>query len=247
MPVIAHLSDLHLDADARSVGRAARITDYLGALPQPVDVVLVTGDIADHGAIEEYEAAARLLMLPYPVVVLPGNHDDRAAFSKVLLDQPDADGRPINRAHRIAGMTFLLLDSTIPGRPEGALADETIAWLDGALSEVGDEPTFVCMHHPPAVLGIPVVDGIRLQDTAALAEVIGRHPQVEGVLCGHAHTAASSDFAGVPLRVAPGIVSTAVLPCESRDGSPLNFDLPPAFAFHIVDDGELVTHIRSVG
>jgi 3',5'-cyclic-AMP phosphodiesterase len=47
MTAIAHFSDVHVD---RSVERTRRIVRYLRALRTPVDVVLVTGDIADHGA-----------------------------------------------------------------------------------------------------------------------------------------------------------------------------------------------------
>src|SRR5689334_21402659 len=53
--VIGHLSDIHIDAGARSVHRAGRVTRYLADLPVPVDVVLATGDLADHGTAAEYE------------------------------------------------------------------------------------------------------------------------------------------------------------------------------------------------
>jgi hypothetical protein len=64
-------------------------------------------------------------------------------------------------------------------------------------------------------------------------------------VCGHAHTPAASTFAGRPLLVAPGVVSTLRLPWEH--GEVLDHSLPPAIAFHVLDDEwRLTTHYRLV-
>jgi 3',5'-cyclic-AMP phosphodiesterase len=67
------------------------------------------------------------------------------------------------------------------------------------------------------------------------------------VLCGHAHTAASTQFAGRHLVVAPGVVSTVMLPAERPDGPVLDGDLPASIAFHVVDGERVTTHFRVVG
>lgn len=140
---------------------------------------------------------------------------------------------------------FALCDSSIPGRDEGLLDDETLAWLGDVLDGAGDAPVFVCFHHPPVRLHSPFVDEIRQQREDRLADLIAAHPRVAALLCGHAHTGAATTFAGKPLRVAPGIVSTLRLPWES--GPVLDYDLPPAVAFHVLDDDErLTTHYRVV-
>jgi Icc protein len=108
-----------------------------------------------------------------------------------------------------------------------------------------DLPAFVCFHHPPVVLGIPYVDGIRQFGAERLAAVVARHPNVVALLCGHAHTPAAGTFAGRPLLVAPGVVSTVLLPFESD--AIVDLGLPPMLAFHILDqDGRLTTHYRAV-
>jgi hypothetical protein len=89
---------------------------------------------------------------PYPIFGCPGNHDKRAAYREgcsacrpVTPDQP---------RHEAAGAVFAMCDSTIPGRPEGFLADETIEWRERVLAdEVGGAPAFVCFHQPPVELG----------------------------------------------------------------------------------------------
>jgi Icc protein len=241
MFVIAHVSDIHIDGTARATERTERVMAYLHGVADHLDVILITGDLADHGAEPEYETVAQVTKAPVPVLLCPGNHDARPPYRKALLGE-DPDGAPINRAHRINGVTFLMVDSSIPGRDAGELDDATLAWLDAELAD-GDGPVFVCFHHPPVVLHMPLLDSIRMERTDGLTAVIERHPRVVAVLCGHAHTPAATTFAGRPLLVAPGVASTVKLPWEPGPG--LDRDFPPAIAFHLLDDdGRLTTHFR---
>ncbi|MFI5592873.1 metallophosphoesterase [Amycolatopsis sp. NPDC051758] len=247
--IIAHLSDLHLDGEARAEERVAAVMGYLAGLA--VDAVVVTGDIADHGAAAEYARAAELLKHPAPVLVCPGNHDVRAEFRAGLLGLPPSD-EPIDLAQEVGGVLFAMCDSTIPGRGAGFLADETIEWLDGVLSG-GDGPAFVAFHHPPVAVGMPLVDAIRQSGEERLASVLRRHPRVAALLAGHVHTGASTTFAGVPLRIAPGVVSSSLLPVEPGggrgwdEGGALDHDWPPSLLLHVLhDDGRVTTHHRVV-
>jgi len=248
MTVIAHVSDLHLDGGARAARRAAAVFEYLDRLPRPVDAILVTGDIADNAAPAEYEEAAKLFAGRDNLFACPGNHDRRPAYRAALLGDPSGSDAPINRLHRIgsAGPAVLLCDSTIPGRADGVLADETLAWIEATLTELPDDvPALVAFHHPPVVLHLPFIDDIRLAGEQRLASLLTNFPQVAAVLTGHAHTAAVSTFAGRPLLVAPGVVSTLLLPWES-DGI-VDRDLPPGIAFHVLaEDLRLTTHYRVV-
>jgi 3',5'-cyclic-AMP phosphodiesterase len=247
MVLLAQISDLHIDGEGERTARARRVMDYLAALPHPVDAVLVTGDIADHGQPAEYRAARELLAGPAPVLVCPGNHDRRDSFRRVLLGDPGGGDGPVNQVHGLDGVTVLLCDSTVPGQDGGYLDDETVGWLDAALAAAPDRPALVAMHHPPVTLGVPFIDGIRQAGGDRLAEVVRRHDQVVAVLCGHAHTAASTWFAGRQLLVAPGVASTLLLPAERPAGDILDDDAPPAIAFHLLDGGRLTTHFRVVG
>ena len=249
MIVIAHLSDIHLDGGQRSTERTRAVMDHLEALDHDLDAVLVTGDIADHARPAEYELARSLLTSRHPVLVCPGNHDDRAAFRGHLLGQPES-AAPVNQVHRAAGFVVALCDSSVPGRDEGFLDDGTLAWLEDVLAGTpAGLPVLVGFHHPPVPLNVPFVDGIRQFGSERLAALADRHPNLLAFLCGHAHTPAATTFAGRPLLVAPGVVSTLRLPWEPRahPGDHVHLDQPPALAFHVLDDeGRLTTHYRYV-
>lgn len=247
--VFAHVSDVHLGQGdgVAARRRTAAVVEYLAGLPGPLAAVLLTGDIADHGLPAEYREAAEVLApLDVPVLPCPGNHDERIAYQRAFLGEPDSGGLPVNRVHRVAGATLALCDSSIPGAADGFLSDDTLTWLDTVLAEAPDAPAFVCFHHPPVPLHTPLVDAIRLTGEDRLAAVLAAHPQVVAVLCGHAHVAAATTFAGLPLLVGGGVVSTVrLLPWE---GDPeFDYDLPPTVAFHVLgDDGRLTTHYRVV-
>ncbi|MFI7615262.1 metallophosphoesterase [Nonomuraea terrae] len=247
MIVIAHLSDIHIGATPESAGRADAVMRTLDALPHDLDAVLVTGDIADHGLDEEYETAAKLLASRHPVLAGPGNHDVRAVFRRVLLGEEGGDG-PVNQVLRTERAVYAMCDSSIPGDDAGHLDDETLGWLQGVLD--GTElPVFVAFHHPPVRLHSPEADGIRLLRPERLESVLAGRSNVAGVLVGHAHTAAAGTFAGRPLLVGGGVVSTLKLPWEGGVGfdACLDHDLPPVIAFHVLDeDGGLTTHYRVV-
>ncbi|HET9141591.1 metallophosphoesterase [Actinophytocola sp.] len=240
--VLAHVSDIHLDLGERAFDRAQRVMRYLAGLPGEI-AVLVTGDLADHGLPAEYEQVRKVLTGPHEVLICPGNHDVRGAYREVLLEEP-ASERPINRVHRVGGVSILMCDSTIPGRDDGLLDRETLDWIDSTLGGGPDGPALLCFHHPPQPLHVPWLDEIRQHGERNLAAILERHPRIAALLCGHAHTPAATTFAGRPLLVAPGVVSTIMLPWEHTD---IDYDLPPAVAFHILDDdGRLTTHYRVI-
>lgn len=245
MLVFAQLSDTHFDGGQRNAERVSRVLAYLRGLPRPIDAVLVTGDLADHGRPGEYEQARQLFDLPYPVLCCPGNHDRRAPYRQVLLGETAGDA-PVNQVHHVAGAVFAMCDSSIPGRGDGLLVDETLDWLAEVLAgTTPDVPVFVCFHHPPVDLHIPFIDKIRQRGEQRLADLVAGHPQVVAILCGHAHTAAATTFAGRPLLVAPGVASTLILPWEP--GDVIDFNQPPAIAFHVLDERwRLTTHYRVI-
>ena len=173
---------------------------------------MLSGDVADHGLASEYAAArAWLDRWRGPVAVCPGNHDVRTAFVEGL-------GVPARSVVETGGYRFLMLDSLVDAvagvrTDKGRLGEEQLGWLDRALGASGD-PAFVCLHHPPTTIGVPLMDPIRLMDANALAAVIDHHPHVVATLVGHAHTMCVTTYAGRPLLIGGGVVSAVPLEAE---------------------------------
>jgi 3',5'-cyclic AMP phosphodiesterase CpdA len=246
------VSDTHLGNDVQDPSeRLAVVMDHLLAMSPPPDVLVVTGDVADHGLGPEYaEARAWLERWPGPVAVCPGNHDVRTAFVEGL----GISARSVVDA--AGGYRFVMLDSLIDAVAgervdEGRLGEDQLAWLDARLGE-SDAPAFVCLHHPPTTIGLELMDPILLLDGEALAAVLDHHPHVVATLVGHAHTMGATTFAGRPLLIGGGVVSTVTTDAEQLPV--LWYAAPPSLALHLLDEAEpasgsvprMTTHWRAL-
>lgn len=247
MFTVAQLSDCHIDGTVRSAERLRRVVSYVRDSADAIDAVVVTGDVADEGRPEQYETALRLLELHLPVLLLPGNHDDREAF-RTAIGATGTEG-PVNQRRQLEDTVLLLLDSTIPGRDEGELTASTLDWLREQLRTVPDGArAVVCLHHPPVHIGHPGVDALRLTNPDDFRAVLKESSAIAAILAGHVHTAAATEFAGVPLRIAPAIASGLKLPGEFRTNPSVfaDTDVPPGFALHAFLDHGPVTHFRTI-
>lgn len=248
--VLVQLSDPHVGADWAPADAAARLAAAVAAvqgMPARPDAVLVSGDLADHADAAEYEQVVELLSpLGAPLYVLPGNHDDRAALRR-HFDVPGIAGGPVRYSVDLGPVRLVVLDTTIPGRDDGALEAGQLDWLDSELATGPGTPTILAMHHPPVKTGIPSCDdsGLRRAHAEALAEVVARHPRVQTVTAGHVHRAVTGRLAGRPVVVAPSTYVQIGLRL-GREGLELAGDEPAGFLVHALVDGEVVSYVQQV-
>jgi 3',5'-cyclic-AMP phosphodiesterase len=183
-----------------------------------------------------------------PVYLIPGNHDRREALREVFADAPYwPKGERLSYVVEDYPVRLVALDTLLPGRTEGELGEEQLAWLAARLAEGPGKPTIVFMHHPPFPTAIGHMDAINCRDGAAMAAVIARHPQVERVLCGHHHRPIQLRWAGTIASVAPSTAHQVTL--DLTPGAPSSFHLePPAFHLHCwVEGAGIVTHQAYIG
>jgi 3',5'-cyclic AMP phosphodiesterase CpdA len=248
--VLAQISDPHLGEPAiagiKPKKSLREVIAAIAALPNPVDAILVSGDLAEHAKPKEYRLAAQLVgALEVPAYVLPGNHDDRATMREVL-DLPGAGGEPLDYAVDLGPLRLVVLDSTIPGEDRGGFEPEQLRWLDETLSTASAQPTLIAMHQPPLVTGIPDWDSVNMRaaDRDALAAVIERHPQVRAIVAGHLHRITASSLAGRPVLVAP---STFVQARPDFEAETVKLrDLSRGFVLHVLQGGELSSQVQVV-
>jgi 3',5'-cyclic-AMP phosphodiesterase len=247
--LLVQLSDPHIgaswDGDDPAANLAAAIDGVL-ALGASPDAVLVTGDLADHAADDEYEQLQALLArIDASAHVLPGNHDDRDALHR-HFGVPGAGGEPVRYDVDLGPLRLVVLDSTIPGEDGGALDEGQLDWLDETLAASPDVPAVVAMHHPPFLIGIPPWDAIALRaaDRERLGDILARHQHVERVLVGHVHRAISTELGGRPVMSVPSTYVQGLLDFRATELA-LSAD-PPGFAVHALVEGRLVSHVQPV-
>lgn len=244
--ILVQLSDPHIGAtwahgDPAESWSAAIAS--VSSLADPPDAIVVTGDLADHGADGEYAfIKSTLANFRVPAHVLAGNHDDRARL-RHHFGLPGQVDEPAHYTVELGALRLLALDTSRPGVVAGDLGQKQLAWLDSQLAEAPTTPTLLAMHHPPFGTGIPAWDDIGLpaKDRSALADTVRRHAQVCGILAGHVHRAIVSEVAG---RVALTAPSTYI---QGRfDVAELAFaNDPPGFVVHALRDSELVSYVQT--
>jgi 3',5'-cyclic-AMP phosphodiesterase len=209
--------------------------------------VLVSGDLTEHAADDEYERVIELLApLEAPMFVLPGNHDARAALRR-HFDVPGADDEPIQYAADLGPLRLVVIDTTRPGEDAGALDEQRLDWLDAELAAEPDVPAVIAMHHPPIVTGIEPWDeiGLPADDCHALGDVVKRHAQVRRIVSGHMHSPIAGELAGRVVLAAPSTYLQARLDILSNE-----LQLAPGpggFAVHVLRDGDLISYVQTVG
>ena len=255
---IAQLSDTHFLAPGEEAegGFAyntdeafVAVRDHLAAQPDH-DMVVVTGDIADHGRRLQYERAVEALQqLPAPVNASPGNHDQDAAFA-VSMGRP---GISTSRVIEMGAWCFLFADSTAGTRVEdasgrhvdpddygdrlhsnGALGAREASWIREMCATTPADHVFIWLHHPPAT---PV--GLCRDDayTAEWTSLIGDLPNVRGLGGGHTHVPDDYVFEGRPVFVAPSFKNNFDL-----DAATL---LPPGYrSYTFGEDGSITSDVH---
>lgn len=256
---IAQISDLHIKPQGSlAYGRVdtakalERCVASLNEFKPAPDFVVISGDLADTPTAEEYQYLKRLLAsLKIPFAGIPGNHDSRELMRAALpsADYAFASGA-LNQKVGVNGLDLVLLDSSVPGKPHGALETSTLQWLDETLAGASDRPALIFLHHPPFKAGIWHMDRQNLLNADELAPIVRRHPRVQLIGTGHIHRAALTTFAGVPTTICPAPNHAVDLDlAELREPS---FKVePPAFHLHTWFPGEgfgnIVTHQVPVG
>lgn len=226
---ILHLSDCHLPRDC---GPDADGVDARVVLEQllhdcrhlpGLELVVVSGDVADDGSLEGYRDARALIggfarERGVPAVFCTGNHDDRETFAASLgsghLDPSGRDaGRLLPRGSGqraavgyAADYRIVTLDSLVPGQVHDRIDSAQLAWLRALLAVPYRAGSVVVLYHPPIALTGTVQEQVGLRDAHDLAAGLeGSDARV--VLCGHFHLQLAGRLGAVPVWVTPGVVT----------------------------------------
>jgi 3',5'-cyclic AMP phosphodiesterase CpdA len=172
-----------------------------------LDFLLLPGDLTQHGEPENHAwLQQRLAHLPFPVYVIPGNHDvpvlmadqQSIAFAdfpyyypKFGYDNP----QQIYYTHQLLpGVRLIGLNSNSfndEGEQVGRLDTKQLRWLEEVLAAAGDELVLVMVHHNvvehlPNQSRHPIGNRYMLENAPELLQML-RHYGVKLVFTGHLH------------------------------------------------------------
>ncbi|SDL47021.1 3',5'-cyclic AMP phosphodiesterase CpdA [Glycomyces sambucus] len=236
---VLHLSDTHLTGDGAlhrmGIDAAEALAGLLAHLAplRRIDLVVVTGDVADDGSPGAYRLARDMIGAfaaerGAPLVFTTGNADDRDAFAEVLgsghldtgprgsafheaaIDAVHSPERAAATAHD--GVRLITLDTLVPGKVHGRIGAAQLDWLRGLLAAPAPRGTVLAFHHPPIRFPNAVQDPATLINPGDLAEAI-EGTDVRVILCGHYHLQLAGRLGDAMVWTGPAVVNRRDLSC----------------------------------
>ena len=190
---LAHLSDIHFGGE--NTAAAAAAIAWLNA--EPLDLVVVSGDLTRYGEPAEFAAAAAwLAAVDHPKLVTPGNHDAPYFAVAQRLFVPFRRFRakigPVwSQCHATGGLAVRGLNTARGAQPrlnwsKGQISRRqvaaAIAWFDDQAAEC---VRIVACHHPlTEMIGGPMTARVWNGQGAAHDFALAK---VDLVLSGHIH------------------------------------------------------------
>lgn len=251
--LLAQITDLHIKRPGLLAYKKVDTTAYLRACvaklnalqPRP-DAVIITGDLADFGAAEEYRSlrdTLSALTMPYYLAI--GNHDSRDALRAAFPDHDYLRTQPefVQYAVDMDELCLVVLDTQDPPRSGGRLNRGRLEWLAEELARWRGQPVMIAMHHPPFLCGIDHMDVQSLDagDARELELIISQCPNVERLICGHVHRPVFTRFGNTVASICPS--PSHQVAYDITPGGPSAFIMePPAFHMHARIGPRWITH-----
>jgi 3',5'-cyclic AMP phosphodiesterase CpdA len=209
---IVHFSDPHIMAEGLLHGVIDTGKTFSAALKglsesgKKVDLVVVSGDLANSGESEAYEKLYFTLenlvsALGCALLAVPGNHDNRKNFSAVFPGVQNGITGRMDQQLELGDWQFIGLDTLAEGHDYGEMTLSQAEWLENVLRNSTSRHSALVMHHPPIdspTVGMSKI-GFRNKDLLSSALAAGN---VRFILAGHYHHFVFSDFCGAKVIVA---------------------------------------------
>lgn len=145
------------------------------------DLVMLTGDLSQDNSEKSYEHVKKFFSeFSIPITATMGNHDNPAAFYKVL-------GNSFEKYFTLNKWRIILLNSHWPGHVAGLLDKEEIKFLEQSLDKDPDRWTMIVLHHHVQPIASLWLDNLAVKNSSVFFEIVNKYPKIKIVLCGHVH------------------------------------------------------------
>jgi Icc protein len=148
------------------------------------DLILVTGDLAQHPCTASYQRILNSLEATNtPCICLPGNHDDYE-----LMQQIFSTGLVSCRKQLLfENWQLICLNSQIAGAPGGRLSKQELLFLEDCLTDNPNHHALIAVHHHFLETKSAWMDTMMIENSQDFLAIISQFPQVKAITAGHIH------------------------------------------------------------
>ncbi len=208
MKRIIQISDLHIAAAGEYPhGNDSRQT-FISTLDliervMPIDMIVVTGDIAHHTLDNSICSWIDLHLSAFevPVHIVPGNHDNTKLIASFFSKLDHLQGDELFYSIRQDQRHFIFLDTA-----DHSISDFQLMWLRDLLSECSHsrQHPVIFMHHPPCISGSLFMDRkYPFKRSEEFGEVLQIYNDIIPIFCGHYHIAKTVTWNNAVIFVTP--------------------------------------------
>lgn len=205
---VVQITDCHLfaDTEGKLLGLNTqfsldRVLELVEKKETGMDMILATGDLAQDASLAAYQRLfKRLHQFNVPIYWMKGNHDQ---IDPMLATFASERERVAPCVVETGDWSFILLDSTIPGKVPGELYHDDLEFLEQSLATAKGKHILVSLHHHPVPMDCHWLDSQIVKNADDFFALIDREPRVRCVLWGHVHQAFDSTRKGVRLLATP--------------------------------------------
>jgi 3',5'-cyclic AMP phosphodiesterase CpdA len=229
---IIHLSDLHYGSAEFKEKCFENIIEYIAGYKSKIDLVIITGDITDHGRYEEYEGIKRYIdRIPTEKLIVPGNHDISKNGAGKINYETFFGSTTTNNISKKSNCLALGICSAKDGIAISEIGDQQLRYIAEQYLNNSEKRKILALHHhliavpySSKSLNIPI-------DAGEVLEIL-RMFEIELVLMGHRHVPHVWTLNG-----------TTFLYCGTSTSGKVRANEPPCFNHIYMDDFELEVDI----
>jgi len=184
---IGQISDIHIRGDVNLVQgidvRENFFTAYCSESMKDLDLLVLSGDLADDGASGAYSFFVEALKYcKVPVCVIPGNHDDTSVMEKFFdLKDKVHNGKCYYR-YDIDGRSIFFLDSA-----DGTVSADQLSWFEEEAAKIDDE-VLLFLHHPPCHCDHKFMDlRYSMKNIEEVQATLSKVKNLKHIFAGHYH------------------------------------------------------------
>ena len=188
---VLQITDLHIQPELHDTFLGINTEYYFNAIldfaftkVKPIDLILVTGDLAQDPCSASYLRILKSLeSYNTPSICIPGNHDDYALMQQIFC----TDLVNCRKQLSFENWQLICLNSQIQGAPGGYLSEQELLFLEDCLSNTTNQHTLIAVHHHCLKTNSAWLDTMIIKNRKAFLNILKQYPQVKAVTTGHIH------------------------------------------------------------
>jgi len=204
---ILQITDLHILPDLDETFLGINTEHYFHAVLELAfaeqshfDLILLTGDLAQHPSIASYQRILNSLEATQtPCICLPGNHDDFELMQQIF----NTGWVSCRKQIVLDNWQLICLNSQIPGSPGGRLSKQELVFLEQCLVGNPNHYALIAVHHHCLETKSAWMDTMLIENSEELWAILKQYPQAKALTTGHIHQVMDMSIGSVRVLGSP--------------------------------------------